>query len=371
MTVCEPDLKEERRLRREGHEWVAGLDEVGRGAWAGPLTVGVAVVRPRVQLRSMPAWLRDSKMLSEARREEIFGAVGKWLEAWSVGHATSYECDRWGMTEALRVAARRALAGLHQAPDALLIDGPVNLLRRSGQTTARGTPYGTEPLDRMAPDPASPDTMSLETMSLETMPPETMSLETMSLETTPPETMPPETVWSGSMSPEAMRSSAIWPDSVIFDALPSEPFPPTAVLRGPNPTRAVASGTLWSDPGCPDSRPSPDAPFESEAFSGVIRPIVDGDAKCASVAAASVLAKVVRDRIMREEADHFPAYGFERNKGYPSLVHQTALRGYGPSAIHRRSWAFMEELPWRGHPCPVRMQISCVDDRQGRLFPAS
>ena len=72
MTVCSPDLKEERRLRAQGYESVAGLDEVGRGAWAGPLTVGVAVVRPRVQLRSMPAWLRDSKMLSEARREEIF-----------------------------------------------------------------------------------------------------------------------------------------------------------------------------------------------------------------------------------------------------------------------------------------------------------
>ena len=55
---------------------MAGLDEVGRGAWAGPLTVGVAVVRPRVQMRSMPAWLRDSKMLSEARREDIFDAVG-------------------------------------------------------------------------------------------------------------------------------------------------------------------------------------------------------------------------------------------------------------------------------------------------------
>ena len=61
-----------------------------------------------------------------------------------------------------------------------------------------------------------------------------------------------------------------------------------------------------------------------------MRPIVDGDAKCASVAAASVLAKVVRDRLMRQEADHFPAYAFERNKGYPSPVHQTALRGYGP-----------------------------------------
>ena len=51
---------------------------------------------------------------------------------------------------------------------------------------------------------------------------------------------------------------------------------------------------------------------------GLVQPIVDGDAKCASVAAASVLAKVVRDRLMRQEAEHFPAYAFERNKGYPS-----------------------------------------------------
>jgi ribonuclease HII len=217
MTVCSPTLKEERRLRSQGYDSVAGLDEVGRGAWAGPLTVGVAVVRPRVQQRSMPVWLRDSKMLSEARREEIFDAVGAWCQAWSVGHASPAECDEWGMTEALRVAARRALAGLGESPQALLVDGPVDLLRH-----------------------------------------------------------------------------------------PDEPF------------------------------------------AGAVRPIVDGDAKCASVAAASVLAKVVRDRLMRAEADHYPAYAFERNKGYPSSVHQTALRGYGPTAIHRRSWAFVRELPWCG-----------------------
>ena len=217
MTVCSPDLKEERRLRAEGHESVAGLDEVGRGAWAGPLTVGVAIVRPRVQLRSMPVWLRDSKMLSETRREEIFDAVGAWCQAWSVGHASPAECDEWGMTEALRVAARRALAGLGESPQAVLVDGPVDLLRH-------------------AHDP----------------------------------------------------------------------------------------------------------------FEGTVRPIVDGDAKCASVAAASVLAKVVRDRLMRQEADHFPAFAFERNKGYPSPLHQAALRGYGPTAIHRRSWAFLADLPWCG-----------------------
>ena len=224
VTVRAPDLAEERRLRSEGHGRVAGLDEVGRGAWAGPVTVGVAVVRPRVQLRSMPRWLRDSKMLSEARREEIFDAVARWCQDWSVGHATAAECDAWGMTEALRVAACRALEGLCAAPDALLVDGPVDLLRHG-----------------------------------------------------------------------------------------------------------------------------------DERFAGLVRPVVDGDAKCASVAAASVLAKVVRDRIMRDEAAHYPLYGFDRNKGYPSPSHQLALRGYGPSAIHRRSWAFVRELPWCGVPAPARV----------------
>ena len=64
-----PTLKEERRLWKAGHEWVAGIDEVGRGAWAGPLSVGVAVVRPGATQRSVPRWLRDSKLLPEERRE--------------------------------------------------------------------------------------------------------------------------------------------------------------------------------------------------------------------------------------------------------------------------------------------------------------
>jgi ribonuclease HII len=75
-------------------------------------------------------------------------------------------------------------------------------------------------------------------------------------------------------------------------------------------------------------------------------PIVDADALCAAVSAASVLAKVVRDRLMREEAPNYPVYQFEENKGYPSSTHKRALRGYGLSAIHRRSWAFVHGIPW-------------------------
>jgi len=79
----------------------------------------------------------------------------------------------------------------------------------------------------------------------------------------------------------------------------------------------------------------------------VVVPLIDADQHCAAVSAASVLAKVVRDRIMRAEAEHFPAYEFERNKGYPSPTHKFALRGYGLSVIHRRSWAFASGVPWR------------------------
>lgn len=76
--------------------------------------------------------------------------------------------------------------------------------------------------------------------------------------------------------------------------------------------------------------------------------IVKGDAISLSIAAASIIAKVTRDRIMCAEAEHFPAYGFESNVGYPAPGHVTALSGYGPSSVHRRSWVFMESLPWTG-----------------------
>lgn len=82
---------------------------------------------------------------------------------------------------------------------------------------------------------------------------------------------------------------------------------------------------------------------------GTTRTLVKGDARCLSIATASILAKVSRDRIMRAAAEHHPGYDFESNKGYPCPRHQLALRGYGPTAIHRRSWAFMDSLPWRGH----------------------
>jgi ribonuclease HII len=91
--------------------------------------------------------------------------------------------------------------------------------------------------------------------------------------------------------------------------------------------------------------------------------LIKGDARSLSIAAASILAKVTRDRIMREEAMHFPAYAFEHNKGYPGPTHKAALHALGPSTIHRRSWVFMDGLVWNGISRYQR------PDPQQRLFP--
>ena len=68
------------------------------------------------------------------------------------------------------------------------------------------------------------------------------------------------------------------------------------------------------------------------------RTVVHGDARCACIAAASILAKVSRDRLMVELAKHYPQYGFEKHKGYGTKAHYEALRAYGPSPVHRPSF---------------------------------
>jgi ribonuclease HII len=67
--------------------------------------------------------------------------------------------------------------------------------------------------------------------------------------------------------------------------------------------------------------------------------LVDGDARCASVAAASIVAKVTRDRIMRDLDQQFPEYGFAQHKGYATPEHLAALDRHGPCPVHRRSFA--------------------------------
>ena len=114
-----PNLHIERSYWDAGYEIVAGLDEVGKGAWAGPLTIVALVPNRNFRINGV----RDSKMLKEAEREKLFDRIDKWSEDWSLGHASNEECDELGMSTAQKVAARRAIDGLVKRPDRLLLDG--------------------------------------------------------------------------------------------------------------------------------------------------------------------------------------------------------------------------------------------------------
>ena len=72
--------------------------------------------------------------------------------------------------------------------------------------------------------------------------------------------------------------------------------------------------------------------------------IVDGDAKCRSIAAASIIAKVTRDRMMVQYAEAHPGYGWEHNRGYPTPDHRRALRELGPTPLHRRSFGLVRDM---------------------------
>ena len=98
----------ERALWDAGHEVVVGIDEVGRGAWAGPLTLAAAVLPRDKRVYKV----RDSKQLTWREREALFERIKEWCVAWGVGHASHQECDELGMSEAQRLAARRAIEGL-------------------------------------------------------------------------------------------------------------------------------------------------------------------------------------------------------------------------------------------------------------------
>lgn len=206
-TNTPPGLRLEREAWADGAQVVVGIDEVGKGAWAGPLTLA-AVVLPRDRRVNN---VRDSKLLTERRREALYDRLTSWCEAWSVGHASEAECDELGMSDAQRLAACRALEGLGVTPDHVIVDG------------------------------------------------------------------------------------------------------------------------TWDFVG-----------------GGISRTQVKADRVSLSVATASIIAKVTRDRLMRAVADEFPAFAFDQNKGYPCPRHKLALHGYGPTAIHRRSWSFMDGLAWRG-----------------------
>ena len=219
MAVADPTLEFEAQLHVGGARFVIGCDEVGRGAIAGPVAVGLCVVD--VTVGAMPVGLRDSKLLSEKRRELLAPLAASWALFSAVGLATAGEVDELGIIAALGLAGKRALVSLHEAG-------------------AR------------------------------------------------------------------IRESVIVLDGSHDWLTPALGNPPPLTTR------------------------------------------VKADRDCASVAAASVVAKVHRDRLMIDANVATPGYGWASNKGYGSVAHFAAIDELGATDFHRRTWLHAGESALRG-----------------------
>ncbi len=214
MSVAVPRLTLERRILAD-RALIIALDEVGRGALAGPVAVGAAVMDAAGSRRRVPEGLRDSKLVTERRRPDVAERAAAWVQASAVGWASAAEVDELGIMRALGLAASRA------------VDGVVAL------------------------------------------------------------------------------------GASLTDAV---------VLLDGNHDYVSAVHPVALD----------------------VRPVIKADRDCASVAAASVIAKVARDTHMTVLHDEHPDYCWERNKGYASPEHREAIRSHGLSPFHRASWAIAD-----------------------------
>jgi ribonuclease HII len=122
-----PSLDLEKSFFTKGKKLIAGLDEVGRGCLAGPVSIGICLINPETS--APPSKLNDSKLLSPKVRNEMVPLLQTWASAYSVGHSTNNEIDSYGLSTALRLAAARAFNQLSIKPELIIIDGKYNWLR--------------------------------------------------------------------------------------------------------------------------------------------------------------------------------------------------------------------------------------------------
>lgn len=134
-----PSLLTESRLFERGNRFVIGIDEVGRGAIAGPVAVGVSVLdKQNPNLKNWPEKLQDSKLMTPKSRTEITAELESWVDGYAIGYSSNQEIDQSGISEALRTAASRALSELFESDSlrsafasegaVILLDGSQNWL---------------------------------------------------------------------------------------------------------------------------------------------------------------------------------------------------------------------------------------------------
>ena len=122
LIPASPDLSFEQALWKEGLMLVGGIDEAGRGAWAGPVAAAVVVLPPDAGLAARLVGVRDSKQMTPAQRAHWAVAIKSAAAAWGVGMASHQEIDSTGIVGATRLAVARSLAMLDRLPQHLLVD---------------------------------------------------------------------------------------------------------------------------------------------------------------------------------------------------------------------------------------------------------
>lgn len=118
-----PDLDREKELWKKGFTLIAGIDEAGRGAWAGPVVAAAVMLPDDLQIIKKLCGVRDSKQMTARQRDLWVNRIKELATAWSVGSASNVEIDEMGILPATRVAMIRAIEGLSIQPQQLLIDG--------------------------------------------------------------------------------------------------------------------------------------------------------------------------------------------------------------------------------------------------------
>ena len=117
--MARPTAKIQNEYTRLGYSCIAGVDEVGLGAWAGPVVAGAVILPVKIQL----PYLNDSKLVSVSRREELYFLIKEKAIAWGIGVQEAYLVDEIGLAETHRRAMRQAVKNLGSKVDLLLVDG--------------------------------------------------------------------------------------------------------------------------------------------------------------------------------------------------------------------------------------------------------
>ncbi len=276
----------EARARARGYRTVAGVDEAGRGPLAGPVVAAAVILPPGF---ADPA-VRDSKALSPAARDRAFSLIVDAAVSWSVASATPEEIDRLNILQASLLALRRAVEGLSRHPDFVFVDGNIPIPPPVSCPVASAP---RKPRRRKAASGAS-----------------------------------------GRRRPGARPGAkGFAAEASLLATSAGLPFP-----APPGPEGCVFA----ADAGC--FRAGHSVPAAPTVWCAIGQEaVVSGDSLCRSIMAASVLAKVSRDRMMEELDRVHPGYGFAAHKGYPTGEHVAAIRRLGPCPIHRMTFRGVRE----------------------------